>query len=263
MSENANAEHNNGIKRLYYSITEVSDLVDEEQYALRYWETEFAQLKPQKNRAGNRVYTEHDIKVIRDIQYLLRIKRLTIDAAKEHLAPLYPERPTPPISAPEMEQTNPTNPTTIAPPAASAEPTASAVQTGEPEIALGTRVAQAESATPLREETGTQGFGFSRAPVAEWNAPFVGQFPHAIAAVAAPLLAREDAAPKESESTTIIEDSSLQSDDAQAATIPTTTQNHTLITREELLDIRAALVEALRLLTPETPVILRNDDDGE
>ncbi|MCU0427924.1 MAG: MerR family transcriptional regulator [Candidatus Kapabacteria bacterium] len=76
---------NSTIKRLYYSISEVSKLVDEEQYVLRYWETEFEQLRPQKNRAGNRVYYDHDIEVIRAIQTLLRIKRLTIEGAKEHL----------------------------------------------------------------------------------------------------------------------------------------------------------------------------------
>ncbi len=74
-----------GIKRLYYSISEVSNLVDEEQYVLRYWETEFEQLRPQKNRAGNRIYNEKDIEIIRTIQQLLRIKRFTIDGAKEHL----------------------------------------------------------------------------------------------------------------------------------------------------------------------------------
>ena len=46
-----------GLKKLYYSISEVSKLTDLEQYILRYWETEFEQLKPSKNRAGNRIYT--------------------------------------------------------------------------------------------------------------------------------------------------------------------------------------------------------------
>ena len=52
---------------------------------MRYWETEFEQLRPQKNRAGNRIYNEKDIDVIRAIQNLLRLKRFTIDGAKEHL----------------------------------------------------------------------------------------------------------------------------------------------------------------------------------
>jgi DNA-binding transcriptional MerR regulator len=82
------AEHS-GIKRLYYSISEVSQLVDEEQYVLRYWETEFEQLRPQKNRAGNRIYTDKELDLLRTIKHLLREKRFTIDGAKEHLRSLY------------------------------------------------------------------------------------------------------------------------------------------------------------------------------
>jgi DNA-binding transcriptional MerR regulator len=78
------------IKRLYYSISEVSQLVDEEQYVLRYWETEFEQLRPQKNRAGNRIYVEKDVELLRTIKHLLRDKRYTIDGAKEHLRSLSP-----------------------------------------------------------------------------------------------------------------------------------------------------------------------------
>lgn len=50
---------------------------------MRYWETEFDQLKPQKNRAGNRVYTQKDIAVIEAIRQLLREHRYTIEGAKE------------------------------------------------------------------------------------------------------------------------------------------------------------------------------------
>lgn len=88
------AEHS-GIKRLYYSISEVSQLVDEEQYVLRYWETEFEQLRPQKNRAGNRIYTDKELDLLRTIKYLLREKRFTIDGAKEHLRSLYTVPPPP------------------------------------------------------------------------------------------------------------------------------------------------------------------------
>jgi DNA-binding transcriptional MerR regulator len=80
-----------GIKRLYYSISEVSRIADEEQYVLRYWETEFEQLRPQKNRAGNRIYTDKDISVIRSIKRLLREKRYTIEGAKEVMRHYRPE----------------------------------------------------------------------------------------------------------------------------------------------------------------------------
>ena len=73
------------IKKLYYSISEVSKITDIEQYVLRYWETEFNELNPQKNRAGNRIYTNKDIKLILYIKELLRVKKYTIEGAKKIL----------------------------------------------------------------------------------------------------------------------------------------------------------------------------------
>lgn len=75
-----------GLKKLYYSISEVSKLSELEQYILRYWETEFEQLKPSKNRAGNRIYTNKDIKMIELIKKLLREKKFTIEGAKKILS---------------------------------------------------------------------------------------------------------------------------------------------------------------------------------
>ncbi|MCK7528568.1 MAG: MerR family transcriptional regulator [Ignavibacteriales bacterium] len=71
------------IKKLYYSISEVSKITNIEQYVLRYWETEFEQLKPQKNRAGNRIYTNKDIQLILHIKTLLRERKYTIEGAKD------------------------------------------------------------------------------------------------------------------------------------------------------------------------------------
>ena len=74
-----------GLKKLYYSISEVAKLTDLEQYILRYWETEFDELKPSKNRAGNRIYTNKDIKLILQIKKLLRDEKYTIQGAKNIL----------------------------------------------------------------------------------------------------------------------------------------------------------------------------------
>ncbi|MBN1300277.1 MAG: MerR family transcriptional regulator [Melioribacteraceae bacterium] len=74
-----------GLKKLYYSISEVSKLTGLEQYILRYWETEFDQLKPSKNRAGNRIYTNKDITTILKIKKLLREEKYTIEGAKKIL----------------------------------------------------------------------------------------------------------------------------------------------------------------------------------
>ena len=73
------------IKKLYYSIGEVSDLVGLEPHVLRYWESEFEMLRPRKNRAGQRAYTEEDIAVVRRIQQLLKEEKYTIAGARQVL----------------------------------------------------------------------------------------------------------------------------------------------------------------------------------
>ena len=73
------------IKKLYYSISEVSEITSLKQYVLRYWETEFSQLKPEKNRAGNRIYRSHDIDIIMEIKSLLYDRKFTIKGAQQHL----------------------------------------------------------------------------------------------------------------------------------------------------------------------------------
>ena len=73
------------VKKLYYSIGEVSDLTGLKAYVLRYWETEFSQLKPPKNRAGNRTYRQKDIDLIMHVKNLLYNEKYTIDGARSVL----------------------------------------------------------------------------------------------------------------------------------------------------------------------------------
>ena len=73
------------IKKLYYSISEVSEITGLKQYVLRYWETEFSQLKPAKNRGGNRIYRSHDVDTIMEIKSLLYERKFTIKGAQQHL----------------------------------------------------------------------------------------------------------------------------------------------------------------------------------
>lgn len=103
------------IKKLYYSISEVSKLTGIEQYILRYWETEFEQLKPQKNRAGNRIYTNKDIQLILYIKNLLRERKYTIEGAKkilenyssEKLTDEHTQLPETEPAKPKVEEANP------------------------------------------------------------------------------------------------------------------------------------------------------------
>ncbi len=73
------------MQKLYYSISEVSKVVDEEQHILRYWEKQFDLIKPRKNRAGNRIYSERDLNVIKTIKKLIREEKLSLIGTKEHL----------------------------------------------------------------------------------------------------------------------------------------------------------------------------------
>ena len=73
------------VKKLYYAIGEVSELTGLKAYVLRYWETEFSQLKPPKNRAGNRTYRQRDIDTILHIKDLLYNQKFTIDGARKML----------------------------------------------------------------------------------------------------------------------------------------------------------------------------------
>ncbi len=74
--------------RLYYSISEVCEMTGLKSHVLRYWETVFTVLKPHKNQAGNRIYREKDIKLIKLIKKLLYNDRFTMDGAKKKLEEL-------------------------------------------------------------------------------------------------------------------------------------------------------------------------------
>jgi DNA-binding transcriptional MerR regulator len=72
-------------QKLYYSITEVSDMFDLNASTIRFWEKEFEILKPSKNKKGNRVFTKKDIDYISLIVDLVKQKGFTISGAKEQL----------------------------------------------------------------------------------------------------------------------------------------------------------------------------------
>lgn len=75
----------NGDSKMYYSISEVAAMLGLEAYVLRFWEKEFPQLRPKKNRAGNRIYQQKDIEQLIQIKYLLYEKGFTIDGARNYL----------------------------------------------------------------------------------------------------------------------------------------------------------------------------------
>lgn len=82
----------------YFSIGETSALCGIESHVLRYWEQEFAQLRPIKGRGNRRYYQEKDIHVIRLLCYLLYERGFTIEGARNELA-MQAQQPDTPNSA--------------------------------------------------------------------------------------------------------------------------------------------------------------------
>lgn len=72
-------------EKLYYSISEVSEMFELNASTLRFWEKEFDVLKPNKNKKGNRLFTKKDIDHIALIVDLVKLKGFTIQGAKDQI----------------------------------------------------------------------------------------------------------------------------------------------------------------------------------
>ena len=75
----------NGEEKLYYSISEVAEMTDVKPYVLRFWEKEFALLKPHKNKKGNRLFTNEDVANLKLIFHLVKEKGYTLEGARKIL----------------------------------------------------------------------------------------------------------------------------------------------------------------------------------
>jgi len=73
------------MKKYYYTIGEVGNLLDLKAHVLRYWETEFTQVHPKKKFGRNRRYSPDDIDIIKKIKYMLHTQGFTIEGAKKKL----------------------------------------------------------------------------------------------------------------------------------------------------------------------------------
>jgi DNA-binding transcriptional MerR regulator len=71
--------------KLFFKIGEVCDIVGVQPHVLRYWESEFPMLQPQKNRAGQRTYRRKDVEMALRIRELLYEEGFTIAGAKRKL----------------------------------------------------------------------------------------------------------------------------------------------------------------------------------
>ncbi len=71
--------------KLYYRIGEVAGLVGVEPHVLRYWETEFRSVRPQKSAKGQRIYSRRDVETLLKVKDLLYAHRFTIAGARRKL----------------------------------------------------------------------------------------------------------------------------------------------------------------------------------
>lgn len=74
--------------RLYFRIGDVADLVGVKPYVLRYWETEFTSISPQKSNTGQRVYRRTDVENLLMIKHLLYKERYSIEGARKRISEL-------------------------------------------------------------------------------------------------------------------------------------------------------------------------------
>jgi len=94
-------------EKIYFKIGEVCDLVGVQAHVLRYWETEFPTLSPQKNKSGQRSYRRRDVEIALRIKQLLYNEMFTIAGARKKLQsehrdgskPKAPPKPVPETSS--------------------------------------------------------------------------------------------------------------------------------------------------------------------
>lgn len=87
-------------EKIYFKIGEVCELVGVQAHVLRYWETEFPMLSPQKNKSGQRSYRRRDVEIALRIKQLLYNEMFTIAGAKKKLQTEAREGTKPKVEAP-------------------------------------------------------------------------------------------------------------------------------------------------------------------
>ena len=75
----------NKSEKYYYSIGEVAKMFGVNTSMIRYWENEFDVLRPRKNKKGNRLFTQRDVRYVHVIYHLTKVKGYTLAGAKQAL----------------------------------------------------------------------------------------------------------------------------------------------------------------------------------
>jgi DNA-binding transcriptional MerR regulator len=74
------------VEKLYYAIGEVAEMLNVPVSTVRFWENEFDVLKPMKNKKGNRLFTQSDIRNLRIIYHLVKEEGMTLEGARKKLS---------------------------------------------------------------------------------------------------------------------------------------------------------------------------------
>lgn len=74
--------------KMYFRIGETADILGVKPYVLRYWETEFPDIKPVKSQSNQRLYKRRDVELLMAIKHLLYDEKFTINGARQHLKEL-------------------------------------------------------------------------------------------------------------------------------------------------------------------------------
>lgn len=92
--------------KFYFKIGEVSDIAGLAPYVLRFWETEFKQIKPKRTETGQRLYRRQDVELVLRIKHLLHVRKFTIEGARQHLRKQAgpPAEPSPPAAMPDIDE---------------------------------------------------------------------------------------------------------------------------------------------------------------
>jgi len=84
--------------RLYFKIGDVARICGLETYVLRFWETQFPQLKPNKSGTGQRLYRRHDVELALKIKHLVHDEGYTLSGARQALEQAHTRKSSPPAS---------------------------------------------------------------------------------------------------------------------------------------------------------------------
>ena len=90
--------------RPFFKIGEAARLCAVKPYVLRYWETEFRSIRPQKTRSRQRLYRRKDLELLLRIRHLLYDERFTIEGARTRLRELGNDEAAAPLPVPEIDR---------------------------------------------------------------------------------------------------------------------------------------------------------------